>query len=76
MNPFEIFDSKEISKVSKVVGELENRNYTNDEWCKIENNILEDIMNNSHKNGDIDRARDNFNGVLNKIETCREKTDK
>lgn len=73
MNPFEIFETKEIEKVSKVIGELENRDYTKDEWIKMENSVLEDIMSNSHKNGDIDRARDNFNDVLNKIESCREK---
>lgn len=71
MNPFEVFNTEEINKVSKVVGELENRDYTKEEWSKIENNVLEEIMSNSHKNGDIDRARNNFYGVLNKIEACR-----
>lgn len=70
MNPFEIFNTEEIEKISKVTGTLENRIYTKEEWSKMENKVLDDIMGNSYKNGDIDRARNDFNSTLNKIETC------
>ena len=70
MNPFEICNTEEIEKVSKAVGELEDRIYTKDEWSKMENIVLNDIMSNSYKNGDIDRARKNFDSALCKIETC------
>jgi hypothetical protein len=70
MNPFEIFNTEEMGKVSKVVGELEDRMYTKDEWRKMENIVLNDIMSNSSKNGDVDRARKDFDSALGKIETC------
>jgi hypothetical protein len=70
MNPFEIFNTEEKEKVSKVVGKLEDRNYTKDEWSRMENIVLNDIMSNSSKNGDVDRARNDFDSALSKIETC------
>jgi hypothetical protein len=70
MNPFEIFNKEEIERVSDAVGTLENRNYTKEEWNFIENRVLDNIMSNSFKNGDIDRARDDFYSTLDKIETC------
>jgi hypothetical protein len=70
MNPFEIFNEEEIKKVSNVVGTLEDRNYTNDEWSIIENSVLNDITGNSCKNGDINKARKYFDSALSKIETC------
>jgi hypothetical protein len=70
MNPFEIFNEEELKKVSNVVGTLEDRDYTNDEWSRMENIVLNDIMSNSSKNGDVDRARNDFDSALGKIETC------
>jgi hypothetical protein len=70
MNLFEIFNEEEIGKVLNVVGTLEDRIYTKDEWSKMKNTVLNDIMSNSSKNGDLDRARNNFNTALSKSETC------
>ena len=70
MNPFEIFDELEIQKI-KEVENLENRNYTKDELQIIEQKILEDIMSNSSKNGDIDKARNEYRSVIDKFERCK-----
>lgn len=71
MNPFEIFDSEEIKKINNVAGILENRNYTKEEWNKMGNSILEDIMSKSSKNGDIAKARNELDKVISKIEKYR-----
>ncbi len=49
MNPFKIFDTEEIAKIEKVIGGIENKEYTKDEVNMVENKILEDIMSNSKK---------------------------
>lgn len=71
MNPFEIFDSEEIKKINNVAGILENRNYTKEEWNKMGNSILDDIMSKSSKNGDIAKARNELDKVISKIEKHR-----
>ena len=71
MNPFEIFDSEEIKKINNVAGILENRNYTKEEWNKMGNSILDDIMSKSSKNGDIAKARNELDKVISKIEKYR-----
>lgn len=71
MNPFEIFDSEEIKKINNVAGILENRDYTKEEWNKMGNSILEDIMSKSSKNGDIAKARNELDKVISKIEKYR-----
>lgn len=71
MNQFEIFDSEEIKKINNVAGILENRNYTKEEWNKMGNSILEDIMSKSSKNGDIAKARNELDKVISKIEKYR-----
>ena len=71
MNPFEIFDSEEIKKINNVSGILENRNYTKEEWNKMGNSILADIMSKSSKNGDIAKARNELDKVISKIEKYR-----
>lgn len=71
MNPFEIFDSEENKKINNVAGILENRNYTKEEWNKMGNSILEDIMSKNSKNGDIAKARNELDKVISKIEKYR-----
>lgn len=71
MNPLEIFNKEEIRKITNSVGELENRDYTKEEWRLMENSIFADIMSKSSKNGDIPKARNEFDSIINKIEKCR-----
>lgn len=71
MNPLEIFDKNEFNKVNRIVGRLENRDYTKDEYRKMESEVIEYIMSQSFKNGDISKARDELDSVLNKIQNFK-----
>ncbi len=70
MNPFNIFDKNEIKKIERI-GSIENRNYTIEELRTIETKILEDIMSNSSKNGDIDKARQEYKSIIDKCESYK-----
>ena len=71
MNPFKMFNVEEIEKINKIVGTVENREYTKEEWNMMESSILADIMSKSSKNGDISKARNELDSVLTKIERYR-----
>lgn len=51
MNPFKIFNVEEIEKINKIVGTVENREYTKEEWNMMESSILADIMRKVQKMG-------------------------
>lgn len=67
MNLYEIFNENERELVSNFE-EIENRDYTKDELTVVEHKIIEDIMSNS-KN-DIQKAKVQYNGILDKLESC------
>ncbi len=67
MNPYEVFDTEEIKKIENVVGSIDNREYTKEECNKFVHSISEDIMSKSYKNGDMDKARQEFSEILRKF---------
>lgn len=67
MNPYEVFDTEEIKKIEDIAGLIENREYTKEECNKFVHSISEDIMSKSYKNGDMDKARQEFSGILRKF---------
>ena len=67
MNPYNIFDKQEIEKIERIEP-LQDREYTKDEIVRMENKILFDIMGNSSKNGDIDKAREEYKSIIDKCE--------
>lgn len=67
MNPYEVFDREEIKKIEEAAGFIENREYTKEECNKFVHSISEDIMSKSYKNGDKDKARQEFSGILRKF---------
>ena len=67
MNPYNIFDKPEIEKIERIEP-LQDREYTKDEIVRMENKILLDIMGNSSKNGDIDKAREEYKSIIDKCE--------
>ena len=67
MNPYEVFDREEIKKIEEAAGFIENRKYTKEECKKFVHSISEDIMSKSYKNGDMDKARQEFSGILRKF---------
>ena len=72
MNPFKIFNKHELKKIERIEI-LEDREYTYEEFVMLENKILTDIMSNSSKNGDIDKAREEYISIIDKFEKCRKK---
>ena len=61
--------SKNETNLLKNIGiNIEDRNYNQDEARLIENNILEDIWRRSSKNGDIQRANEEYSNILAKLE--------
>lgn len=72
MNPFKIFNKHELKKIERIEI-LEDREYTYEEFVMLENKILTDIMSNSSKNGDIDKAREEYISIIDKFEKCGKK---
>lgn len=66
MNLYEVFNAKERELIGKIEV-IENKDYTKDEISRIERKIIEDIMNHSKNN--ISKVREEYNGVLNKLES-------
>ena len=61
--------SENEAKLLKNLGiNIQDRNYNQDEVKLIENNILEDIWRRSSKNGDIQRANEEYSNILVKLE--------
>lgn len=67
MNPYEIFTKNEIDLVAGVT-KIENREYTKEEAKLIRGNIFDEIFLKSFKNGDMDKARIEFTGIIEKLD--------
>lgn len=66
-----MYDDIFFEEINKIVGTVENREYTKEEWNMMESSILADIMSKSSKNGDISKSRNELDSVLTKIERYR-----
>ena len=62
-----LFNKREIELISKTT-KIENRVYNKDELRIIKSNIIDDILSKSSKNGDIQKANEEFCGILEKID--------
>ena len=58
----------EINLLKNIGIKVENRNYNKDEAKLIENNIIEDIFCRSSKNGDIQKANEQYSNIIEKLE--------
>ncbi len=67
MNPYEILTKNEIDLVAGVT-KIENREYTKEETKLIRGNIFDEIFLKSFKNGDMDKARIEFTGIIEKLD--------
>ena len=70
-----LFNKREIELISKTT-KIENRVYNKDELRIIKSNIIDDILSKSSKNGDIQKANEEFCDILEKIDPDRPKLDK
>ena len=67
----DIFNKKEIELISRTT-KIENRAYTKDELRVIKSNIIDDIFSKSSKNGDLQKANEEFYDIIEKIDkVCR-----
>ena len=62
-----LFNKREIELISKTT-KIENRVYNKDELRIIKSNIIDDILSKSSKNGDIQKANEEFCDILEKID--------
>ncbi len=67
----DLFNKEEIELISKTT-KIENRVYTKDELRLIRSNIIDGIFSRSSKNGDLQKANEEFYGIIEKIDkVCR-----
>ncbi len=67
MNIYKKFNEEEINLIAKIK-KIEDRDYTKEETMQIENNIIEYIFSRSSKNGDIQKANEEYRNILDKFE--------
>jgi hypothetical protein len=67
MNIYKKFNEEEINLIAKIK-KIEDRDYTKEETMQIENNIIEYIFSRSSKNGDIQKANEDYSNILEKLE--------
>lgn len=63
----DIFNKEEIELISKTT-KIENRVYTKDELRLIRSNIIDGIFSRSSKNGDLQKANEEFYDIIEKID--------
>ena len=68
MNLLNELSENETNLLKSIGINIEDRSYSQDEAKLIENNIIEDIWRRSSKNGDIQRANEEYSNILAKLE--------
>ena len=63
----DIFNKEEIELISKNI-KIENRIYTKDELRLLRSNIIDGIFSKSFKNGDLQKANEEFYDIIEKID--------
>ena len=63
----DIFNKEEIELISKNI-KIENRIYTKDELRLLRSNIIDCIFSKSSKNGDLQKANEEFYDIIEKID--------
>ena len=64
--------SEDETNLLKNIGiKIEDRIYNQDEAKIIENSIIEDIFRRSSKNGDIQKANEQYSNIIEKLERIR-----
>ena len=64
--------SENETNLLKNIGiKIEDRNYNQDEVKLIENDIIDDIFRRSSKNGDIQKANEQYSNIIEKLEKVK-----
>lgn len=67
MNLYEIMNSKEIELLRNAGIQIEDKEYLEEDFKRMEQQIVEYIMLASSKNGDIDKRRNQYEGIFRVI---------
>lgn len=71
MNLLNELSENETNLLRDIGINLEDRNYNQDEAKLIENDIIEDIFCRSSKNGDIQKANEQYSNIIEKLERIK-----
>lgn len=63
----DIFNKEEIELISEIT-KIENKAYTKDELKLMKSNIIDGIFSRSSKNGDLQKANEEFYDIIEKID--------
>lgn len=67
MNLYKDINDSEIKLLESAGVKVVDKEYSEEDLKKVEQQIVEYIMSASLKNGDIDRTRIKYNGILDRI---------
>ena len=68
MNLLNELTESETNLLKNIGINIEDKNYNQDEAKLIESNIIEDIFHRSSKNGDIQKANEQYSTIIEKLE--------
>ena len=71
MNLLNELSENETNLLKNIGIKIEDRDYNQDEAKLIENDIIEDIFLRSSKNGDIQKANEQYSNIIEKLEKIR-----
>ena len=71
MNLLNELSENETNLLKNIGIKIEDRNYNQDEAKLIENDIIEDIFSRSSKNGDIQKANEQYSNIIEKLEKVK-----
>ena len=71
MNLLNELSENETNLLKNIGIKIEDRNYNQDEAKLIENDIIEDIFRRSSKNGDIQKAHEQYSNIIEKLERIK-----
>lgn len=64
MNLYEVMNDKEIELLKNAGVQVEDKEYLQEDFNRMEQQIVDYIMSASSKNGDIDKLRNKYDGIF------------
>ena len=67
MNLYKVMNDKEIKLLENAGIKVENKDYVQEDFKRMEQQVIDFIMSASSKNGDIDRLRNQYDCIFRMI---------
>ncbi len=64
MNLYEVMNDKELELLKNAGVQVEDKEYLQEDFNRMEQQIVDYIMSASSKNGDIDKLRNKYEGIF------------